>query len=222
MQTLKYKLKFFLSGFIVLNSVAYGGVSSSSVPEVASGADIFSLLKGVSGAEQESGNWCWAAVTQMMLSYHRKNHLSQCQVVSAVRGANCCDKDNLSELCLEAYSLEDSLKHYNLDLAHINQEDTLRWPVDPLEIIKELDQKQPVILRWDRGAEKSTHVNVVVGHGKRASGEKYLIVHDTSVGALEFAETDWDLYFPNVTDENYEQLPRPLAYRAWTIISTGP
>lgn len=180
-------------------------------------ADFFNEVKNFKKSEQEEENWCWAAVSQMALNFQSNKEWKQCEVVSKYLNQDCCDKNSnsYSDKCLEPQQLEEVLSFFKKNLKHIDQSNSNRWPIDPEEVIKQLKNGNPVIMRMYRGEGKGNHVNTALGYGKE-DGERYIYIFDSVLGDLYIYESSWDRFFPNI-DKDMDQLQVPLYYRAWTI-----
>lgn len=119
---------------------------------------------------QENIHWCWAAVTQSVLSSRVEKVPSQCQIASQVLGRDCCAR---TTVCNQSNTPTNGLRAYGLSNSG------LRKPSEE-RLINEIQSGRPVVLgiHMPRGSH-----HVVIAHGVYIhEGTRYLKIFDPLYG----------------------------------------
>lgn len=131
---------------------------------------------------QQCDMWCWAASAEMVAKHYELD-VSQCEVVSARVGFDCCFAEACSTACDQLSGLPAQL---NAALAAVGLHGTqLDGPLTKRALIESLDANRPVMLAATTLV--TGHFVVVVGYTRDHKGRYHFAVNDPwpGVGTVE-------------------------------------
>jgi len=154
--------------------------SSSSLPSPSSPV--------VKPSKQETGAWCWAASTQMVMEFHRKRSkqlaaafdgepVSQCKIVNDIYhgGRNeCCGNKMYGDSCSRGGWPESVLGRYNFYFLTLLPPDApLTWD----EVKAQICRYGPFVfgIEWDDGGR---HSFVARGYKVDSRGQQWVEIYD--------------------------------------------
>lgn len=141
-------------------------------------ANIHSKVLDLPLAIQEQDQWCWAGVSQSILSYYGLN-IKQCDIAEYTRknadwhdfgDVHCCDDPTMgcnywNYMWGELGSIEDILYNWGVEVKNYARHLTEQ------EVIKEIDSGKPFIIRWGWDTGGGHFVN---GYGIEKSMVSYM------------------------------------------------
>lgn len=185
--------------------------SQTAAPDI-----IASLEIEVAPVKQRHTNWCWAACTEMILSYHEAP-VPQCKVVEDLlksegyESANPCltsaDVHSINVTGwpdLSAYGFKWSTTAKGKGITH--KSGSLDKALGEYAIVKELNDRRPMIwaysLETSRGKASSGHMIVVYGYLKFADGAVWIVCadpwdarHQVKYPIKEYARMHWRTFY---------------------------
>ena len=173
---------------------------------------------------QEQGDWCWAAVTEMLIANADGKDVKQCeQAERAFSGLNCCpgDKKNMPPACNRPYPLRSALASYKYHCK--NQLGGWGLFPNPGEIKQELFCKKHIIaFTWANDPKgfhpAGFHDMIIYGYETDESGLK-LHVYNSGVNRVTTGHGT-----PGLTCMNSERCtisykdlldPQPFVFSNW-------
>lgn len=163
--------------------MATRGVEAKKVPPPEA-SDPRWYVPGLKTAKQETKTWCWAAVTQAILSIKTQAPHSQCEISSKYHNEDCCQKHHSVQCegrgevtaALQAYGVNAIRKSPNFD-----------------EVIAAVKNGNVVAIphKLDIAGTGNAHVVLAYGAYKKGDGEHYLIVWDPLVDGIHFWSRDY-------------------------------
>ncbi|MGD9714132.1 MAG: papain-like cysteine protease family protein [Thermomicrobiales bacterium] len=111
----------------------------------------------VTYAQQEQGNWCWAACCQMLRGLLSKGPLSQCRIADMRFAGNCCHNGSSAQ-CNRATWPHEAYPAHGIQSKY--QDRTL----SPVELRAEIDAGRAVQVYYLWNSGVSAHVALVVGY----------------------------------------------------------
>ena len=135
----------------------------------------------VSYMPQLESQWCWAAVTQMVLAYN-SNTVSQSQIASHEFGVN----DNFPAT---AGQIQSDLKYFSDGT--INAQIST-GPLSFDQIVDKISHNIPIIVQYEYVADKTGHFAVIYGYDEGGN----LLMDDPFYGQLTVPYRDANPYLP--------------------------
>ena len=140
--------------------------------------------------KQRRGNWCWAAVTNSLLSFFdAANERTQCDLVKECFGrskehkteTNCCEFSRRKE-CNRTFKLVDALDNMGLSSSRCN------YPLSLSEIREQINQGAPVGVRigWKSGGGHFVVITAVGPPDPRGESHTWLRIADPKDPAASY------------------------------------
>ena len=145
--------------------------SSPTAPEDP-GSSSSSRVLPVSFVPQQTGVWCWAAVSEMVLRYYGVG-VFQCQILSGWAQTDCC---NFPGFCLTTASIpviRQTLAFYGVGSTYA------AGPLTFAQVAAEIDARRPIIIAY-RGYARTGHVVVLYGY----DADGFVYIHDPLYGTF--------------------------------------
>ena len=154
------------------------------------------IIENLSAQKQEKTQWCWAAISRMLMSSATTNLPDQCEIVSKTLGLNCCLEDSIQcnqpfypTKALEAFGIK-----YVIGQAMYYPERHWSGRVDNKgwynSVVQNIKLRKPVaITRFNRAGTQDSTAHIVLAYGTYSKNNKdYLIIFDPWKGTSLF----WD------------------------------
>jgi hypothetical protein len=137
---------------------------------------------GISRIEQETGSWCFAAVTQMVAKFLGSS-IRQCEISNIDNNrTDCCDPTPPSA-CVNGGSTHKMLDYWGFPHTYVTS-------FVPFSTIKrEIDQHSPLVTGWDRTGG-GRHAVLVDGYWVKSDGSQFVEV----VNPSQTGDTEWASY----------------------------
>jgi hypothetical protein len=154
------------------------------------------IIENLSAQKQENSNWCWAAVTRMMMSSKTSNLPSQCEIVSQTFGIDCCSNNFFK--CNRPYYPAMALTKFGYKFKvgkakfyperHWSERiDNQGWYESVIEQIKNGNSVGITRYNYAGSTDNSTHIVLAYGTFNK-NGKDYLLIFDPWEGTTK----TWD------------------------------